>query len=748
MVAEKLYLFADKILYFAFCLLLFTVPLIFLPQNYELFEFNKMMLTYALTVVILACWAIKCTISGRLIFRRTPLDIFLLGFLASQFLSFSVSIDQHTSIWGYYTRSNGGLLSTITYIALYWAFVSNFDIRKTQNAIRYLLSSAVIISLWGILEHFGKSPSCLLLTGNFDASCWVQDVQTRVFATLGQPNWMAAWLVAVAPLSWALAISKIKNKTSKMSSTTYQISKLQIKNQKFWISTVISVILFTALLFTKSRSGILGFLTAYILFWTTLAWINRNNLLFLVRPFLIFNFLFFILASALGTPWTPSILEQNVKHLPAQAGDTQNVETGTVLERGGTESGEIRKIVWKGAMDIWRAYPLFGSGVETFAYSYYNFRPVEHNLTSEWNFLYNKAHNEYLNFLATTGVFGLGTYLLLIGAFLWWGLGNIKYQKSKIKNTDKNLKNFDILNCHFDIYILNFALLAGFASILVTNFFGFSVVPVALLFFLYPAMVQALNNADQNAENSGNISANQRLNQHKSAFNPSKVLGTFGILIIGGYLLTQLGQVWYADTLFAQADKLIKSDEPATAVEKLEKAIKLNPAEPNYRDKLATAYSTIAALSAEALAEEDAKKYADLAKQETDKAYTISPKNISLLKSRASTFNRLASVDPVYMTYTVLTLERAATLAPTDPITNYNLGVALYRTGETSRAIETLEKLNQMKPDYVDSRFALAEIYILEGEKQKAKGELEYILKNIDPENESAKTFLEKLEKK
>jgi O-antigen ligase len=61
--------------------------------------------------------------------------------------------------------------------------------------------------------------------------------------------------------------------------------------------------------------------------------------------------------------------------------------------------------------------------VETFAYSYYNFRPAQHNQLSEWDYLYNKAHNEFLNFLSTTGAFGLATYLLII---LWFSIFALK----------------------------------------------------------------------------------------------------------------------------------------------------------------------------------------------------------------------------------------------------------------------------------------------------------------------------------
>jgi len=88
---------------------------------------------------------------------------------------------------------------------------------------------------------------------------------------------------------------------------------------------------------------------------------------------------------------------------------------------GGSDSMDIRKVVWQGAIELGQRYPLFGPGVETFAYTYYWVRPAAHNLLSEWDFLYNKAHNEYLNFLATTGFFGLFSYLLLITwTLIWW----------------------------------------------------------------------------------------------------------------------------------------------------------------------------------------------------------------------------------------------------------------------------------------------------------------------------------------
>jgi len=410
-----------KVIAYSFYTLFFIVPLILTPVNYELFEFNKMLAVYALTTIITAAWIIRMIIAKKWLIKRTPFDIPLLLFLASQTLSTILSIDRRTSLLGYYSRFHGGLLSTVSYIALYYAFVSNMNRKTTLVAIRSMLSAAALVAAYGIAEHFG-----------IDKHIWVQDVQNRVFSTLGQPNWLAAFLITIIFIPMTL---KRPIAYSVGASFAY----------------VLVAIYYLTLLYTKSRSGILGFTTGYLLFW--LLQIRR----FPWKHFVLITIVLILLSATDGLRWIPQVNRLYPSASPAQT-ETKPT-TGTQLESGGSESGDIRKIVWTGAVRVWRHWPVFGSGVETFAYSYYNFRPKEHNLVSEWDFLYNKAHNEYLNFLATTGLVGLGSYLLLQAWVFTW-----------------------LLKHHQP------AFLSGLIALSVSNFFGFSTVPVALLFFLFPAL--------------------------------------------------------------------------------------------------------------------------------------------------------------------------------------------------------------------------------------------------------------------
>ena len=185
-------------------LLFILIPLIWLPNTSELFEFNKLILTYILTALIAGTWAIRMIMEKRIIFKKTLLDWPILLFLLANLASLIFSIDSHTSWFGYYSRWNGGLLSLISYSLLYWAFVSNMDSKSALRTTHYALLASIAVAIYATLEHFGASISCLLTTGQPNVACWVQDVQNRVFATLGQPNWLAAYIAALIfiPLSY------------------------------------------------------------------------------------------------------------------------------------------------------------------------------------------------------------------------------------------------------------------------------------------------------------------------------------------------------------------------------------------------------------------------------------------------------------------------------------------------------------------------------------------------------------------
>lgn len=77
--------------------------------------------------------------------------------------------------------------------------------------------------------------------------------------------------------------------------------------------------------------------------------------------------------------------------------------------------GTHRGFIWRRGLDIFRDFSLkeklLGSGPDTF---YLVFQPYFDELSQFGDSSTNAAHNEYLNYLVTQGLVGLGTYLTLV----------------------------------------------------------------------------------------------------------------------------------------------------------------------------------------------------------------------------------------------------------------------------------------------------------------------------------------------
>jgi len=701
---KKIYSLAQKIIESSFYLLFFLTPLFLTTVNYELFEFNKMLLTYGLTTVILSAWVVKMILQKKIIFQKTPLFWPLLLFLGSQIAATIYSINPHTSVLGYYTRLNGGLLSIITYLILYFAFASNTNQTHPQfirRCLTALTASAFLVCGYGILEHWG-----------IDDQYWIQDVKSRVFSTLGQPNWLAAWIDGLI----FLPIAGFLNPKAKNSKKSFVICHLSF------------VILYTCLLFTGSRSGFLALIIIYPFFWLT-AFISLKDKKQLQKSFLITTISLFLL-TILFTPPIKSLSSFNLSQFTQFDSPNINQEK-PIIYQGISASEDIRKVVWKGAIDLGKKYPVLGTGVETFAYSYYWTRPQEHNLLSEWDFLYNKAHNEYLNYFATTGILGLGSYLFLIVFFILW---NIKTLKSRLPSIRYTLYSI----------LIHIALFSGWLTILITNFFGFSVVTVNLLFFLIPAIIYAVTNHKQ----SNKVRALRAMPQH---FKPTGGLSTLqktGISFMFLFMLYTLYLIfsyWLADYHFNKAEKLQKQGQYTLAHQEYQQAMQKNPQEPLYKNNAATNLAYLSLLSAQQKEASLAAQFAFQAEELAQNAILENPYHLNFYRQYAQTLYILSQIDSQYLEKIKTALYAAQELAPTDPKITYNLGVIEYKLDNKEQAINWLEKTIDMKPNYEIARLWLAKFYQAKEQNQKAQEQLEYLLKYINPDNEEAKETLEEI---
>ncbi len=716
---------------FFFQLFFLTVPLFFTWVNEELFEFNKIILVYAFTVIIGTLWLSRMITQKKLIWKKTPFDIPILLFFISQLLSTVFSINFHTSVFGYYTRFNGGLLSTMCYITLFYAFVHNVEKKHLSGIFFSTFLSALAVSLIAIPEHFGHSLSCLMIGVNrgssfslslYDTSCWIQDVQTRVFATFGQPNWLAAYAITLIPLGVLLSSGKLE-----------QDQSFKIKTWQRWFYAITSFALFLTLLFTKSRSGFIGLIIGGIFAMGVLILQSflsggsqslasktqkiKTLVLGLKETLLIGQIILVIFSIGfLGTPYSPSFSTILTHQKATQAAPAPVAQTVNRLDEGGTDSGEIRRIVWTGAIKVWQRYPLLGSGVETFAYSYYKDRPMAHNLVSEWDFLYNKAHNEFLNYLATTGLLGLGTYLIFLCAAIIIPVF-LKTQKR-------------------DAFLIGVMVSSGIVALSVSNFFGFSTVMVSALLFLLPAEWYVIS-------------------QHKSADPieeiPAESLSSTQIVLLcllsfmSLVLLFRVYNMWESDYLFATGKQNSQANQVNVGLPMLQQAVMMSPDEPYFYEELAVTDARIAAAlgtnNNATAAAQFAKNSIDL----SDQMLEMNPVNLNFYKSKARIYSLLAELDPKFIETAKSALQKARTLAPTDPKLMYN--IALIELGQDlkEQGIMDLQKVLEMKPNYIQPRLSLAAEYLQANKLTEAKEQYEYILKNIQSSDPTSIEALKKI---
>ncbi len=712
-----------------FGLLGIFLPLLYTTNTDELFEFPKMLFVYGAGSILLLYWMIKSLRNRKVLITQTPFDIPILLFVFSQLLSTLFSIDMHTSLYGYYSRFNGGLFSTLSYVFLFYAGVTLLSQEAVKKVVLFFFIGGVLASLYAFPEHFGVSPSCILLTGEFTASCWVQDVQSRVFGTFGQPNWLGAYLVVLLPLTASYIFMRQKSET---------------RTQKYSILHTVAFLLFTSVLvFTKSRSGIAGASIALLLqvFFASLFAVKDtvlkktvfslqqfvNDLRLPLGMFLLFTALVFFIPNPVGQKLQNMIPSQRISQDVSV--ETQQPVSGTQLESGGSESGDIRKVVWKGAIGVWKRYPLFGSGVETFAYSYFQDRPSEHNFLSEWDFLYNKAHNEFVNYFSTTGIVGLISYVIMLGSFIifpvLWGI-----RKNALPHGSRSL-------------LLGIS--ASLIGLSVSNFFGFSTVVVSLLTFLLPAWGYRIYNEHLEEKRKHiAVSIPKFFHLEGEIFTKKSLLKTAKLIVLLLFFSLPLRHVvnqYRADTYHAKAKTLLSAGDLENSLYSSIQAVATLPNEPTFRDDLSFTAGRIAVALSESGMSTDAATMTAYAIEQSEHTLNQNAVHINFYKTRIRLFLLLAQMDPMYYEDARTTIEKARTLSPTDAKLVYTLALVDQAQNDVSSYEKHLKETLALRPIDEPALMALGQLYELQEKRDFAKETYEKVLQ-LYPNNTVAKDRL------
>lgn len=702
---------ATKVLLFLQILAVILIPLVVFHKTSELFELNKMVIVYVISIFSLGISLYVHLLNKNI---NIPKILFIpLGlYFVSQLVATLFSIDIYTSFYGYYGRFNGGLLSLIAYIAVVYSLSVYFQIvgyEEAQKSIKKIMTISMMISaliiLWAIPSLFGKDMTCLLFTGMWTNDCWIDMFKPaeRMFSTLGQPNWLGAYLTIIFFIGLGMFAS-IKNSF-----------KFLIRITTFiWIGLMIF-----GILSTRSRSALVAFVLLFSLWFIFLTILNIKKIHKIEWKNLVL-LLIIVLVLFVTKKTGISSIDRFILKLTKP-----NTQVVTLQEKAPTaslvtDSFDIRKIVWLGGVEIIKKYPLFGTGPETFAYSYYQTRPKEHNLTSEWDYVYNKAHNEFLHIATGSGLIGLISYVMYIAII--GGMMCI-YTILTIKKKEKSM-------------YIQAGLLLAWVSIHITNFVGFSTTSINWYFYIIPVFSYFLYH---------------RYEKNRITLRKIKRKGILfffiGIIMIVG--IVRIGYFFVADMLYAQSDVYEQKGLYYEHYVALSKALKFHY-EHVYEDKLAYATAQLALVLSSTEGSESETIQLLMRQADFHNLHTLSvaPKNIFYWRTRAKIMYLFDAIkeDENYYKKGVDAIETAIRLAPTDPRLYYTYAtIEMMHVRNKKLNVKTKEFItglfNQaiaLKPNYRDAYISFGQWFEQMGESEKARANYQYVLDKINPADQEA----------
>lgn len=384
------------------------------------------------------------TVPARPRYRKLSVtDWAMLAFLLICILSTLFSIHPEHALKGTLGRNNG-LFLILVYVGVYFA-VSRFG-RPSPATFAILGFTGAFVSLVTILNYFCLDPLHMLVP--------LREHDKNVFfSTIGNRNFLCGYLCMILPVMTVLCVEETDALLRRLLLAVVGLS-------------------FTALMAANSDCGVLGIavfilvflvryirdihkLKRYLLALTVMLLCARQlgplaNLFELSRKgmgslqvLFVYDTAGFILAVVLGLTTIGLYVLDKLKPgviLPKAVFWGLTGFLGlcllivawlvlyfTVLRPDATLSWELsflrfnddwgthRGIIWRRSFDGFKAFPfwrkLLGSGPDTL---YLVFQPYFPELAQYGDTSTNAAHNEYLNYLVTVGIFGLAAYLTVL----------------------------------------------------------------------------------------------------------------------------------------------------------------------------------------------------------------------------------------------------------------------------------------------------------------------------------------------
>ena len=392
----KLSTFCDKIIEAGWLAAAIVVPLFMNVHSARSFESDKVALLRSIALVMVIAWIIKILEAGSwklaTSFQALKIPLVLPALLLAIVYIFTTvtSIVPRLSVWGSYQRMQG-TYTTLSYIVIF--FLTLHTLRTNEQLDRLvtiILLTSLPISLYGLMQHFGLDPFA-----------WAGVAPAhRVVSTMGNPIFVAAYLIMVIPLTIERLI---KSFSALLASGEDGAASIILATCYFFLLAM--QLMCTVL--SQSRGPLMGLMGGLFFFVLLMAISKRKR--DLAATIILVSIGIILFLAILNLPNTPLASLKEVPYF-------QRLLT---MQLGG------RLYIWEGAIDTIVADPvraIIGYGPESMHIA------LNPHLSADfvrWHGIgqtADRCHNETFDVVVTTGLIGFAAYLLLFGSIFYYGL--------------------------------------------------------------------------------------------------------------------------------------------------------------------------------------------------------------------------------------------------------------------------------------------------------------------------------------
>jgi len=509
----------DLVIEIMLLVVIFLIPIIFDRRLVTVFDGTKVAWLRAFIAVILGVWAVKLIVTKEHRFIRTALDWPVLAFLLTTTVATLTSVHVYTSFAGFYSRFEG--LSTWYLFGLSFFVMTNYiySFDQLKRIIVVVVSSATIMSVYSVIQR-----------QEWDPYIWTGGVTwQRVIGTIGQPNFLAAYILmafflglvlfleekkAAPAIDWFEQLTPLGYFLFSQVGFVFMIYFLDAGDVFLWYAgfAIITagtllfafnyqklhplildllfgsclILIYICLLYTQSRGGYMGFFTGAVLFVLVVGrqWIFKNWQELTLLGLLIVVISAFTMLRPEYSPFDRFTGEISTKTEIKSAG-----EEAVQLELKGAAGS--RGETWKSGFRIVADNPVFGIGPEVLkmVFPRYETELFRFKLKETFHAKQDRNHNETLDVPVTKGLISFFLYLGILFTVFRTGLVKLKTATEPQR-------------------LMIAGLLAASLAYLVQNQFSFGVVAITSLFWVMWAMVMILGRGEEAGPPAAKISLN------------------------------------------------------------------------------------------------------------------------------------------------------------------------------------------------------------------------------------------------